>query len=474
MACKTEISALVDGKREIYERAADEIWELAETRFTEHRSAGLICDLLRGEGFEVTAGLAGMETAFAGSFGSGKPVVAILGEYDALFGLSQQAGAAEKKAVTPGAAGHGCGHNALGIGALAAAVAVKDYLREKNLPGTVRYYGCPAEEVGSGKAYMARDGVFDGVDAVLTWHPGDMNEVWGCSCLAVTQAYFKFRGASSHAAAAPELGRSALDAVELMNVGANYLREHVIPEARIHYAITNAGGLSPNVVQSEAEALYVVRAPKLRQAKEIFDRVVGIAKGAALMTGTELELVFDSGYTDYLPNDTLSRLMAEKMAELGAWEPDGGDVRFAKEIGSTLTPVQRATADARVRGPEQRKTIRETGLAGFVLPYRRTDAAMPGSTDVGDVSRVVPTAQATAATWAFGTPGHSWQVVAQGKSGLCHKGMLLAAKTIALTAAELFEHPETVEAAKAEWRESMDGEAYVCPIPAEVKPAAVR
>ena len=474
MAFKTEISALVDGKRETYERAADEIWELAETRFTEYRSAELICGLLRGEGFEVTTGLAGMETAFAGSFGSGKPVVAILGEYDALFGLSQQCGITEKKAVTPGASGHGCGHNALGIGALAAAVAVKDYLKEKDLPGTVRYYGCPAEEVGSGKAYMAREGVFDDADAALTWHPGDLNEVWGCSCLAVTQAYFKFRGASSHAAAAPELGRSALDAVELMNVGANYLREHVIPEARIHYAITNAGGLSPNVVQSEAEALYVVRAPKLRQAKEIFDRVVRIAKGAALMTGTEMELVFDSGYTDYLPNDTLSRLMAEKMAELGAWEADGEDVRFAKEIAATLTPTQRATADARIRDGEQRRTIRETGLAGFVLPYRRTDATMPGSTDVGDVSRVVPTAQATAATWAFGTPGHSWQVVTQGKSSLLHKGMLLAAKTIALTAAELFEHPETVEAAKAEWKEAMNGETYDCPIPAGVKPAAVR
>lgn len=474
MANKERIVSLVEEKRKLYEQTSDEIWDLAETRFEEYRSAGVLCKILQNEGFQVQKNLAGMETAFVGSYGSGSPVIAILGEFDALFGLSQEADIAEKKPLKPGASGHGCGHNALGVGALAAAVAVKDYMVENNLPGTVRYYGCPAEEVGSGKAFMARDGVFEGVDAALTWHPGDRNEVWGCSSLAVTQAYFKFSGASAHAAAAPHLGRSALDAVELMNVGANYLREHIIPEARLHYAITNAGGLSPNVVQAEAEVLYVVRAPKFRQAKEIYDRVVKIAQGAALMTGTTFETFTDSGYSDYLPNDILGRLMCDKMSEIGAWQPNDKDILFAKAIEATLTSDQKASANARIEGAKELDVIRESGIAGFTVPYQRSDISMPGSTDVGDVSQLMPTAQLTAATQAFGTPGHSWQVVAQGKSGLCHKGMLLAAKTIALTAAELFERPELVEQAKAEWEKSMNGEKYFCPIPEGVKPAALR
>lgn len=474
MIRKEKLIGLIDRKKDVYEAASDRIWDFAETRFTEFQSAELLCSILREEGFDVKTGLAEMETAFVGSFGHGRPIVAILGEFDALFELSQAAGAAEKKPLVPGGSGHGCGHNALGVGALAAAVAVKDYLKEKKLPGTVRYYGCPAEEVGSGKAFMAREGVFDDVDAALTWHPGDTNAIWGGGSLAVTQAYFKFKGISAHAAAAPHLGRSALDAVELMNIGANYLREHVIPDARIHYAITNAGGLSPNVVQANAEALYVVRAPKFRQAKEIFDRVVKIAEGAALMTDTTMEIVFDSGYTDYIPNDTLSTLMGQKLQELGAWEPDPEDVRLAKEIAATLTPTQKASADAKVSDPDKMKLIDELGIAAYAEPYQKSDIPIPGSTDVGDVSWVVPTAQMTAATWAFGTPGHSWQVVTQGKSGLCHKGMLLAAKAIALTAAELFEQPQIIDTAKDEWRATLNGESYLCPIPADVKPAATR
>lgn len=474
MASKDRISSLVNEKAALYEQASDSIWDYAETRFEEYHSSELLCNILKEQGFDVKTDLADMKTAFVGSYGSGKPVIGILGEFDALFGLSQEAGIAEKKALAEGASGHGCGHNALGVGALAAAVAVKDYMKEKNLPGTIRYYGCPAEEVGSGKAFMAREGVFDDVDAALTWHPGDLTEVWGSSSLAVTQAYFKFSGSSSHAAAAPHLGRSALDAVELMNVGANYLREHVIPEARIHYAITNAGGLSPNVVQANAEVLYVARAPKFRQAKEIFDRIVKIAEGAALMTGTTFETVIDSGYTDYIPNDTLSLLMSEKLKDLGAWKPDAEDIRFAKDIGATLTSTQKSTANARIREQEELAVIRENGIASFVRPYRKTDIPMAGSTDVGDVSWIVPTAQLTAATQAFGTPGHSWQVVSQGKSGICHKGTLLAAKTIALTAAELLEQPQIVEKARSEWEKTLNGESYLCPIPPEVKPAALR
>ena len=275
-------------KKQQYFDAADRIWEHPETSFEEYFAADLLCSLLEKEGFAVTRPLAGMETAFLGRFGSGHPVIGILGEYDALYAMSQEADAAQPKPT--GEKGHGCGHNLLGAGSLAAAVAVKDYLQENGKEGTVIYYGCPGEEGGSGKAFMAREGVFDGLDAALTWHPGDINAANSVSTLAVFKVHYHFTGRAAHAAACPQLGRSALDAAELMNIGTQFLREHIIPEARIHYAIVNAGGKSPNVVQPEAENSYYIRAPRLSQVRELKERVDDIARGAALMTGTSVDI----------------------------------------------------------------------------------------------------------------------------------------------------------------------------------------
>ncbi|WP_254306645.1 amidohydrolase [Clostridium sp. 001] len=273
------VSEIVELKKDLLVKVSDEIWKCAETKFEEFRSAEILCKALEEEGFTVKRGAAGIKTAFIGSYGKGEPIIAVLGEYDALHGLSQEGGIAEQKPIIPGGSGHGCGHNLLGTGAFAGAIAIRYYMEENNLPGTIRYYGCPAEEGGAGKVFMSREGVFNDVDCALTWHPDTGNGVGLNSTLAVYDACFKFKGKSAHAAMAPHLGRSALDAVEVMNVGVNYLREHVIQEARIHYAITDAGGQSPNVVQAQAEDNFSIRAPKVSQVKDIYERICNIAKG---------------------------------------------------------------------------------------------------------------------------------------------------------------------------------------------------
>ena len=287
--------------------ASDEIWGCAETAFTEEKSMKILCDVLKAEGFEVETGLAGVKTAFKGTFGSGKPVIGILGEFDALSGLDQEAGATEKIVVHDGASGHGCGHNMLGTASLSAAIGIKKYLEESKKPGTVIYFGCPGEEGGSGKAFMAKGGVFANLDAAITWHPGDITIADTGSSLANYQVAYKFYGKSAHAGGAPHLGRSALDALELMNMGVQFLREHVIPEARIHYAITNTGGYSPNVVQPYAEVLYLIRAPKNSQVEEIYRRVNKIAEGAAHMTETRVEIDFVKGCSNLMSNKVIAK-----------------------------------------------------------------------------------------------------------------------------------------------------------------------
>lgn len=396
-----------------------------------------------------------MDTAFVATFGNGKPKIGILGEYDALYNLSQKANIDEKQAVVENGNGHGCGHNALGVGALAAVVAVKDYMVKNNLKGTICYFGCPGEEGGSGKTYMVREKVFSDIDAAFTWHPSDVTGVVEGSTLANIQAYVRFYGKSAHAAACPHLGRSALDAVELMNVGINYLREHVIEDARMHYALTNGGGLSPNVVQAFAEELLLVRAPKMSQAKEIYERVKSIAKGAALMTGTKVEIIFDKAASNVIVNDTLNKVMYEKLLELEPIKLIKEEEEFAKKIKNTLGDEEKASGKF---------------IVDSVKEYKFTEKAAPGSTDVGDVSFVVPTAQINTSCWASGTAGHSWQVVSQGKCSYLHKAMLLAGKAMALSALELFENDEIITKAKAELKERLNGEEYVCPIPADVKP----
>ncbi|MCL6454301.1 MAG: amidohydrolase [Alicyclobacillus sp.] len=465
---RLELAALIESRRETFTDLSDHIWDLAETRFEEFQSAELLCQALEAEGFHVERGVGGMETAFIGQYGSGSPVIAILGEFDALSGLSQKPGVTAKDPLEPGGNGHGCGHNLLGTGALAAAVAVRRYMEAHELPGTVRYYGCPGEEGGSGKAFMARAGLFDDIDVCFTWHPAWVNGIMEASSLANYQVYFKFHGVSSHAAGSPHLGRSALDAVELMNVGVNYLREHVIPEARMHYAVTNSGGRSPNVVQSEAEVLYLLRAPKVSQVEEIYQRVCDIARGAALMTGTQVDIVFDKACSNLVPNRTLEQVMHRHFTALGLPEYTPEEEAFAQGLVDSLSEQERRVISA--VAPD----LMGKGIADGIRPLDGPPRGGKGSTDVGDVSWIAPTAQCQTATWAVGTPGHSWQVVTIGKTSIAHKGMLQAAKVIAASAVEVLTNPEIVETAKAELRERLNGASYVCPIPPDVQPSAVK
>lgn len=464
-----EVSFIIEEKKDLFIEANDKIWDFAEIRFQEKRSADLLCDILYKEGFNVEKSIGGMETAFVASYGSGKPKIAILGEYDALFNMNQKAGTSEKEVECVGGNGHGCGHNALGAGSLAAVVGVKDYMNKNNIKGTICYYGCPAEEGGSGKTFMVKEGFFNDVDLAFSWHPDSVNEITSRSSLADIEVYFKFYGKSAHAAACPHLGRSALDAVELMNIGVNYLREHVIPEARMHYAMTNGGGFSPNVVQANAEVLYLLRAPRFSQVKEIYDRVENIARGAALMTDTKFEIVFDCADSNLIPNDTLGKLMHKYLEKLGPVEVDENDIKFAEELRKTLSEEEK-NSYLKSLSKELKERAEESPIANFVTPFESSNETAPGTTDVADVSWVVPTSQCTTSTWILGTPGHSWQAVSQGKSPLCHKGMLLAGKVMALSAIEAFENQSIVDDAKAELKERLCGEEYVSPIPDGAKP----
>ncbi|MBP2568820.1 MULTISPECIES: amidohydrolase [Agrobacterium tumefaciens complex] len=442
---------------------ADRIWSFAEIRYEETQSAALLADELEKAGFAVTRQAGNIETAFVASYGEGHPVVAILGEFDALTGLSQQGGATSHDPIVKGGNGHGCGHNLLGTGALAAVLALKACKEELGLEGTIRYYGCPAEEGGGGKAYMAREGLFSDVDVAFTWHPWDENLAYNARMLATNQLYFTFRGTSAHAGFEPHLGRSALDAVELTNVGCNYLREHIIQDGRIHYAITDTGGRAPNVVQAQAQVLYKVRAPRMDQVREITERVKGVARGAAQMTGTELEITFDAASADLVPNVSLARMMHGEFEKFGAASFSNSEKDFATSIQKTFSPEVQAKV-------AKRGKILSEDLNAF----QEEPTFLHGSTDVGDVSWLVPTGQVYVATEAYGTPPHTWQMVSQGKSGYAHKGMLQAGKVLAASAVQTLMDPEIILAAKAEHREQLGGESYIPLIPAEATPQRLR
>lgn len=472
------IAAEVEAMKPDFITLSDSIWDFAELKFEEQQSAGVLAGALEENGFAVRRGVAGMETAFIGEFGSGKPVIAFLGEFDALAGMSQVADVAEAQPREPGATGHGCGHNLLGVGSLMAAIALARHLKANKLPGTVRYYGCPGEEGGSGKTFMVRAGLFDDVDAALTWHPAPFNGVRSTNNLAVLEYFYRFKGVAAHASNAAHLGRSALDAVELMNVGVNFLREHMPQDCRVHYAITDTGGKAANVVQARAEVLYLIRAPEMRQALDLAARVDKVARGAAMMTETEVEIVFDTASTNLLPNITLETAMHENMVALGPIAFDEADIAFAKRIQDTFT-------DEAIKS-----SIRLYQIKGDVFSNRKIDGSTPlhlglrdfegqshfraGSTDVGDVSWVTPTAQCWTPAWAIGTNPHTWQVVAQGKSPAAHKAMAHAAKTLASTGFALMTSPELLANAKREWQEKTEGSKYVCPIPADVMPGSHR
>ncbi len=447
---------------------ADRIWSLAELRYAETASARLHMDALAGSGFRITRDVAGIPTAFMAEWGDEGPVIAFLGEYDALSGLNQQSGAlvCTPSVDSPGLAGHGCGHHLLGASAHFAAIALQAHLQASGQRARVRYYGCPAEEGGSGKTFMARAGVFDDVDAALTWHPASFTGVFSQSTLANIQAKFIFHGKASHAAHSPHLGRSALDAVELMNVGVNYLREHMPPDARVHYAVTDAGGMSPNVVQARAEVLYLVRAARNHEAAELYERVQNVARGAALMTGCRVETVFDKACSNLLQNTTLNKVLHARLLAEGALAVDAGAQSKAADFQATLSADE---IDAVSRPLASVLRGKVPAVFEGVAPYDPdANDILFGSTDVADVSWITPTAQAWVACYAFGTPMHSWQMVSQGQSALAHAGMVRAARVLATTAIELVRRPGLIAQAKAELLRRRQGKPYECPIPADV------
>ena len=416
----------LDSKSDEYTTMSNAIWALAELGYQEKETSKLMQSHLKEENFSINNGVAEIPTAFIASYGSGKPIIAILAEMDALPGLSQDA-KPERKIIKEEMPGHACGHNLFGTGSIAAAVAVKNWLIKTETTGTIRLYGTPAEEGGSGKVYMVRAGLFRDVDIVLHWHPSDRNDASPASSLANKSAKFRFHGIAAHAAAAPEKGRSALDAVESMNFMVNLMREHLPEPARIHYIITD-GGTAPNIVPENAEVYYYVRHPNVDELERIWTRVIKVAKAAAIGTETTLEYEVIHANRPLLPNLPLANLVLEKLSQVGGVYYNEEEEIFAKSLRATLENPNR-----------------ELGSEKNIQPFE--EKVGRGSTDVGGISWVVPTAGFRTATWVPGTPGHSWQAVACGGMSIGHKGMMNAAKTLALSCIHVFQNPAIVEEA---------------------------
>lgn len=431
-----EVLRQIDRNQAAYTEVMLKIWEYAEVGFQETKSTALLQERLRQEGFKVEAGVAGMPTAFIATYGSGHPVIGVLAEYDALPGISQEA-VPEKKERPGTAAAHACGHHAFGAGSVEAAVAVKDWMKTTGQKGTLRVYGCPAEEGGSGKVYLVRAGLFDDVDVALHWHAGNRNALMVNPTKANISAKFRFRGQAAHASGSPDRGRSALDAVESMNYMVNMLREHMPQDARIHYVITR-GGEAPNVVPAFAESYYYVRHKDREVVRSLFERVCNAARGAALGSDTKVDWEITGGVHDLLPNAALAAVAQANLKRVGGVIYDEKEKAFALALGRAL--------------PAGRSGSVET--AALVQPlFIDADGEGGGSTDVGDVSYTVPTIGVRTATWVPGTPGHSWQAAACGATTICAKGRVNAAKTLALTALDLFTQPELIAKARAELSE---------------------
>ncbi len=459
----------IDTRQDHICKISDRIWELAEVGLHEEQSAGLLAGALRDEGFEVRLGVGGMPSGLEATWGSGRPVIGFLGEYDALPGVSQKT-IPTREELAPGAAGHACGHNLLGAGAYAAVIGLKREMEARGLPGTIKYFGCPAEENFGGKAHMAREGVFTACDACLTWHPGGMNTVRNAASLAVTSMNVTFHGRSAHAAADPFNGRSALDALQLMNLGVEFLREHMPTRGRVHYVITNGGG-QPNVVPPVATVWYYVRAPRRDECDELYERVLKCARGAATMTDTTCEIELLDAIYDLMPNDTLEGLLKDCLVRVGAPQFDEADLAFAAEIEKSFRPGQRENA---IREFYQGQPVPEElwgQLLNNTVVFGPPVKGEPrGSTDVGDVSWCCATSQFGTACYAVGTPGHSWQLVAQSGMAIGHKGMLQAGKVLAEAGLELLTNPEALAKAKAEFVERTGGKPYKCAMPDDFKP----
>ncbi len=458
--------AYIDERREDIIRISDQMWDLAELALHEHRSAKILVEALEAEGFQVEVGAGGMPTAFVATWGSGSPVIGFLGEYDALAGLSQKP-VPYREEIVKGAPGHGCQHNLLGSAVYGAVIGLKKEMEARNLPGTIKYFGCPAEENLSGKAFMAREGTFDEVDACLTWHPSALNRVWSGSSLANNAANFTFHGRSAHAAADPHNGRSALDAVQLMNMGVEFLREHIPDKARVHYAITD-GGQQPNVVPPVARVWYLARAQRRDQVDDLWERVLDCAARAAQMTGTTYEVELLKAIWNLLPSTTLEGVLESAMNRVGPPEFSPEDHEFAGRIRDTIPARVREDSLQAAGLPESEW---EKSLSSMILSRPEKAGSMSGSTDVAEVSWCCPTAQFGVATAALGTPGHSWQSVAQAGMGIGHAGVMAAARVLAEAGLELLTDPEVLARAGQEFLERTGGRAYVCAMPSDHKPA---
>jgi aminobenzoyl-glutamate utilization protein B len=459
--------SIIDKYEKRFVEVSDLVWEFAELGLVEFKSSSLLVDELEKHGFRVTRGIAGMPTAFVAEWGSGKPVIAILGEYDALPGLSQKK-VPWKEPLVEGAPGHGCGHNIHGVSGLAAAIAVRYAMEKFGVNGTIRFYGCPAEENFSGKLFMVRDGYFDDIDASISHHPSTMNGATLMSSLAINSAKFHFYGRASHAGGSPEAGRSALDAIELMNVGVNYMREHIIQDARIHYIIEK-GGDQPNIVPPYARSWYYIRAPEREQVEEIYNWILDIAKGAALMTQTQHKVELIEGLHNTIPNRTISETIIKNMRLIGLPKYSDEDIKFAQEIAKTISLEEKINQLKKSKRPGWEKLIDKLMDDEVPDPWGEGEISH-GSTDVAEISWKTPTVEFGTATWVLGTPGHSWQNVAQGGVGLGHKSLIFAAKTMAATALDLLTTPELLQKAKEEHAKRLRGRKYKPPIPPDHKP----
>lgn len=474
----TPIINWIEENRTRFIEMAEKIWQTPEVAWHEFESSRLQADFLEKEGFRIEWNIGGLNTAFVAEWGKDKPVLAFIGEYDALPGLSQSKEPFQDALIENGA-GHGCGHNLLGTGAVAAAVAVQKWLQETDTKGTVRYYGCPAEEEGGGKVFMARAGAFDKLDAAFNFHPDVINMPNKGSTLGINAIHYRFHGRTAHASIAPHEGRSALDAVELMNVGVNYLREHVKSDVRIHYAITN-GGAAPNIVPDEAEVLYYIRAAEKDYLAEVVERIRKVAEGAAMMTETTLEVRFQDGFSPVLNNHYLADLQYQAMLKVGSLEFTKDEMTYAQKVndafgGTNANYLTQRTASLSISETTSDLSdlldeLKCQPLIAENFPAMDAGVVSPGSTDVGDLSWVVPISMLVTACWPTGVPGHSWGNTAASGVSIGHKGMLHAAKIMAISAADIYATPEHLGAIKAEFERKTDGKPYTAPIPDELMP----
>ncbi len=454
---------------------ADQIWRTPEVAWQEFKSSRWQADYLASQGFSITWDVGGLNTAFVAEWGEGKPVLGFIGEYDALPGLSQK-DQPIKEALAKDGHGHGCGHNLLGTGAVASAAAVQKWLQSTGIPGTVRYYGCPEEEKGRGKVFMARSGAFDDLDAALNFHPASLNMPAKGSAVGVNAIYYRFHGRSAHAGGAPHKGRSALDAVELMNVGVNYLREHVKDDVRMHYIITE-GGKAPNIVPEEAEVYYYIRAAKPVYLAEVVERVRKVAEGAAMMTETSVEIKFEEGCSAVLSNHYLSDLQYKIMKLIGPINFTQEEIDFAQKINDAFPGTNSDYIDDAIEhfklSLEMAAILNEycdQPLISENFPALDEGIIGTGSTDIGDLSQIVPVSMLWTTCWSTGIPGHSWGNVACSGMSIGHKGMLHAAKIMAVSAMEIYSNPKHLIAIRKEFEQSTGGKPYVSPIPGEIAP----